>query len=110
MSLQPTTSDQPGLQLIHMPDEMIVHIFDFLDVKSLGTAASVNQIFERLQQKNSLWIAQCPEIASFRKELPAKERFRICFIQLGNAQEFNQCILNLALKTITPKEYASNAM
>jgi hypothetical protein len=66
---------QHSVQFMQIPKEILVHIFGFLDFKSLGTVASVCKYFEKIQKKVPLGI--------------------------GSREENNRCVLDLKHKTIT---------
>ncbi len=100
---QAIVNHEQSLQLVALPDELLVHIFGFLDSNDLGAVVSVCQLFERLQQTDLLWQGLFPQIKSLDPHLPVKKRvlFLLTPIPLGNKKDQNQCVLNLYRNTIT---------
>jgi hypothetical protein len=95
--------------MIECPRECYVAIFGFLELKDLGTVASVCTAFRDLQEQiHSLWTGLFPQIKSLNLAVSAKEKAKVLLtpIHLGSEWENNQCILNLYHKTIT-KVYGS---
>lgn len=100
MSLKTTSNPKLGIQLINLPEENILKIFGFLEVKHLGKVALVCSSFARIQQEGSLWSDLFPEILLTPSELSLKERVYHFPIQLGKKSQENQCILYLYERSI----------
>ncbi len=106
---KPITNNQITSPLTQLPEEIVDHIFSFLNLKGLGFIASVCKVFQRIQETGCFWRSLFPQIKSIHLDLPEKERARIVTaeIPLGEEGKFNQCILSPVLKTITPVEQGS---
>ncbi len=93
-----------SLQLTNIPNDCIVSIFGFLDLKNLKVVAFVCKLFDQLQQADVLWYGLFPKIESLHLGSPAKERVQrvIPIIPLGNQEEGDKGCLDLYNKIITP--------
>jgi hypothetical protein len=87
---------------MQIPEESLVHIFGFLDLKSLGTVASVCKCFELIQKEESIWISLLPPLKLFKSDpLELKKSAQLFLIPLGSRKAQNRCVLDLKHKTIT---------
>jgi hypothetical protein len=110
MSLNTVGANQPSLQLIDLFDECQVAIFGFLDLKNLGTVASVCKYFKQIQEEESLWLNLFPPLKHFREDpLGLKKCAGKWLVSLGNKEGLDQCILDSHHKTIILMNFSVNA-
>lgn len=78
--------------ILEFPTEILVHIFSFLDICSLGRVAFVCKLFNRVQQTDSLWLRFATQLGNIREPFPSsglKELVHANYIySLNNASEY----------------------
>jgi hypothetical protein len=105
MSSKAVTANESGIQMLELTPECYAMVFGFLELKELGTVASVCKVFKNLQEQiHSLWTGLFPQINSLDLGvLAAKERAKALLTPIPlDIIGLNRCMLNLYRKTITP--------
>ena len=108
MSSRAISYHQSSLQFI--PEECLVRVFEFLDLKNLGRVASICKCFARVQTERSLWIGLFPPLKRFQEDpLGFKKCAEEFLVPLGSKETRNKCVLDMRHKTITLTESSDNA-